>query len=106
MPADNPDLSPVKEATHKAWTQVLPDTPLFLSIQDDSFRGFRAHGTDFGVGLYDGCWVVAHVHAKGSGASVAYGPFDFYEQAIASLLSQVVGDRATRFLSTLEPGQE
>jgi hypothetical protein len=100
------DLSAAKSAAYLTWTQVLPDAPLLVSLQVESFDGFRAYGTDLSIGLYDGVWVVAHVHAKGAGVSVAHGPFDFYEQAVASLISQVAGERAIGFLAAQETGQD
>ena len=101
-----PSSPPLIDATFadsltRTWGQVLPDTPLLLSIASDDFSGVRAHRTTFAVGIFAGEWVVGHVHAQNNAVSVSAGPFDFPEQAVAAFLAMVVHDRALNFSRSL-----
>ena len=91
-------LAPVRSATDYTWREVLPDAPLLATLQTEDFDGFRIHGSDVGIGLFDNQWVLVHVHADQSGVTVSQGPFDFHEQAIAALIAQVAGGRALGIL--------
>jgi len=94
-------LLPVRSATDYAWREVLPDAPLLTKLHTDSFDGFRIHGTDHGIGLFDDQWVLVHVQAAEADVVVSQGPFDFHEQAIAALIAQVAGGRALGVLGDL-----
>ena len=91
-------LLPMRAATENTWKEVFPDAPLLLHASDEHFQGYRVHGTELGIGLFDGEWVLAFIAKNGADFTLSQGPFDFAEQAVAALLAQVAGSRAMRFL--------
>ena len=95
-----PDLTDLRAKLGAAWTQVLPDVPLFLPVYFDDFDGLVVRGADLGVGKARGEWAVVHVHAN-QAITVSNGPFDHMEQAVAALIAQVAGNRAITFLGSL-----
>jgi len=91
-------LLPMRAAIENTWKQVFPDAPLLLQTSDDHFCGYRVHGTELGIGLFDNEWVLAFIPKNDADLTLSQGPFDFVEQAIAALMAQVAGNRALLFL--------
>ena len=101
MPSDeHQPFSLLRNRVIDLWCELLPDSPLLLSLRTDDFRGLRVHGLNMAIGKFQGEWVLAHVHQESQAVSVSAGPFDFSEQAVAALFASVVHERALALLRT------
>ena len=91
-------LSRLTLLLRSTWLRVLPDVPHLAPISTDAFQGYHLLRTDQGIGLYEGAWTLVHLHGEDDVIASA-GPFDFPEQAVAALISQVAGQRATAVMA-------
>ena len=94
----NDEFSTVRRQVHKIWRELLPDVPILKTVDSGPFSGFVVYGTEIGIGLFEGQWILAHIPVTGSAISANAGPFDFSEQAVAALFAAVVHERALTLL--------
>lgn len=97
----------IRRRTLALWSELLPDLPILREVRTENgqFEGFFVHGTDLCLGLFEGQWVLGHLHApphrllpEHRKVTVNAGPFDFPEQAVAALFASVVHERALALL--------